>query len=264
MKLSVSNLKQGYGNNIVLDGLNFEVGMGEVVSILGPNGSGKSTLIKTICNIIKPRGGNISVDGVDVSNIKRNDFAKMVAYVPQSTMVFGHNSIYDTVLAGRRPYIQWSYSHSDIEMAADAMRRMHIDHLHDRYLSDVSGGQKQRAHIARALVQDSSYLVLDEPTSALDLKHQIETLTLLKELTSSGNKSAIVAVHDLNLALNYSDRVIVLKDSKIYADGSPKEVITKKMIQDVYNVNAAICSDESGTFIHPYGTIGIGNVDYMN
>ena len=264
MTLSVSNLKQGYGNNIVLNDLSFDIGMGEVVSILGPNGSGKSTLIKTICNIMKPKGGNISVDGVDVTRIRRNDFAKLVAYVPQSTTVFGYNSIYDTVIAGRRPYMQWSYSQSDIEMAADAMRRMHIDHLHDRYLSDVSGGQKQRAHIARALVQDSSYLVLDEPTSALDLKHQIETLTILRELTSSGDKSAIVAVHDLNLALNYSDRVIVLKDSGIYADGRPEDVITAKMIQDVYNVNAAICSDESGTFIHPYGTIGAGNVDYMN
>ena len=264
MKFSVKNLVQGYGNNIVLDNISFEVDSGEVVSILGPNGSGKSTLIKTICNILKPMSGSVLIDDVPINKIAKNDFAKKVAYVPQSTITFGYNSVYDTVIAGRRPYIQWSYSKKDVEMAADAMRRLHIDHLHDQYLSDVSGGQKQRAHIARALVQDSEFFILDEPTSALDLKHQIETMTIMRDLTREENKTAIIAVHDLNLALNYSDRVIVLKDSKVYADGAPTDVITSDMLESVYNVRADVESKGSGTFIHPYGTTGVGEVDYLN
>ena len=255
MKLEIADLTQGYGSKIVLKDISIEINTGELVTVLGPNGSGKSTMIKTICNIMKPKSGSISIDGNNSVNIPKKEFAKIVAYVPQSSMSFSNTTVYDTVLAGRRPYIEWSYSSEDLTKAADAMRTMHIDDLHDSPISDLSGGQKQRAHIARALAQDSDFFVLDEPTSALDLKHQIDTMKIMQHLTRECNKGALVALHDINLALNYSDRVIVLKDSKVYDQGRPKDVITNKMIQDVYGVSADIVEDEHGVFIHPFRPI---------
>ena len=254
MKLEVSNLIQGYGSKIVLNDISLNINSGELVTVLGPNGSGKSTLIKTMCNIMKPKSGRISIDGEDSTSMSRKEFAKVVAYVPQSSVTFSNTSVYDTVLAGRRPYIEWNYSHSDIKIAADAMRVMHIDDLHDSSISSLSGGQKQRVHIARALTQNSNFFVLDEPTSALDLKHQIDTMSIMHRLVKYG-KGALVALHDINLALNYSDRVIVLKDSKIYDQGRPKDVITEKMINEVYGVSANIIEDEYGIFIHPFRPI---------
>lgn len=254
MIVAVEDLVQGYGKGHVLDGVSFEARSGEMTVILGPNGSGKSTLIKTMCNILKPIDGKVTVDGADSRSIDKNEFAKMVAYVPQSTMTFGYNTVYDTVLAGRRPYIDWAYGNSDISKAADAMRRMHIDGLHDSQLSDLSGGQKQRVHIARALAQDSGFFVLDEPTSSLDLKHQLDTMGIMNDLCKNHGKGAIIALHDLNLALNYGDRVVVIAKAKVYDQGPAREVITEDMIMDVYGVKAKIVEDGEHRFIHPYSS----------
>ncbi len=254
MKITVENLEQGYGDKVVIYDISFEANSGEVVSVLGPNGSGKSTMIKTLCNIMKPRTGNVLVDGVGIKDIDKKEFAKMVAYVPQSTTSFGYNSVYDTVLAGRRPYIDWSYSKKDIAIAADAMRQMHVESLHDSNLSDLSGGQKQRVHIARALAQNSDFFVLDEPTSSLDLKHQLDTMGIMSNLCRNQGKGAIIALHDLNLAMNYCDRVVVLANSSIYAQGPADEVIDEEMIRDVYGVHADIVTTDHGRFIHPYSS----------
>lgn len=252
MKMEILNLSQGYGPNIILKDIDFSVKLGEVISVLGPNGSGKSTLIKTMCNIMKPKSGDILVDGESISKISKKDFAKKVAYVPQSSEIFGVTSVYDTVLAGRRPYIDWDYHADDIRIAADAMRTMGVDHLHDKNLSELSGGQRQRVHIARALAQNSRFFILDEPTSALDLHHQLETMKIMKSLCKGQNNGAVIALHDLNLALNYCDRVVILSNNTIYDQGPAKEVITEEMIHDVYGVHARIFEDEHGSFIHAY------------
>ncbi len=252
MRMDVVDLFQGYGSNIIIKDVSFSAELGEVVSILGPNGSGKSTLIKTMCNIMKPKSGDIRIDDVGIADISKKDFAKKVAYVPQSSEVFGVTSVYDTVLAGRRPYIDWDYRSEDIRIAADAMRTMGVDKLHSKSLSELSGGQRQRVHIARALAQNSGFFVLDEPTSALDLHHQLETMKIMKELCKNQNKGAIIALHDLNLALNYCDRVIILSNNTIYDQGPAKDVITEEMIHKVYGVRARIFDDEFGSFIHAY------------
>ncbi len=252
MKVEIRELSQGYGKDPVIQDITFAVSSGEIVSVLGPNGSGKSTLIKTMCNIMKPRTGEILIDDVSTREIPKKEFAKHVAYVPQSSTAFGYTSVYDTVLAGRRPYINWDYSREDIRIAADAMRTMGVQDLHAKNLSDLSGGQRQRVHIARALAQNSEFFVLDEPTSALDLHHQLETMKIMQNLCRNQNKGAIIALHDLNLALNYCDRVIVLANRTIYSQGPAKETITEEMIRDVYGVHSRIVEDEHGRFIHPY------------
>ena len=252
MRFDINDLSQGYSKEPVIEKITFSVSSGEVVCVLGPNGSGKSTLIKTLCNIMKPRTGDILIDDVSTKNIPKKEFAKHVAYVPQSSAAFGYTSVYDTVLAGRRPYINWDYSHEDIKIAADAMRTMGVDALHSKNLNDLSGGQRQRVHIARALTQNSEFFVLDEPTSALDLHHQLETMKIMQNLCKNHNTGAIIALHDLNLALNYCDRVIVLANGTIYSQGAAKETITEQMIRDVYGVHCRIVEDEHGRFIHPF------------
>ena len=252
MRFDINDLSQGYSKEPVIQDVTFSVSSGEIVCVLGPNGSGKSTLIKTLCNIMRPRTGEILIDGVSTKDIPKKEFAKHVAYVPQSSAAFGFTSVYDTVLAGRRPYINWDYSHEDIRIAADAMRTMGVAELHSKNLNDLSGGQRQRVHIARALTQNSEFFILDEPTSALDLHHQLETMKIMQNLCRNQGKGAIIALHDINLALNYCDRVIVLANHTIYSQGSAREVITEGMIRDVYGVHSRIVEDEYGRFIHPF------------
>ena len=255
MILSIENLTQGYFGKSVLEDISFEIRSGELVSVLGPNGSGKSTLVKTICNVMKPMSGSISVDGTNLDSISKKEFAKKIAYVPQNTMNFGYPTVFETVLIGRRPYIEWNYKDEDLEIVSEALNLMHIKDLHDKYVVSLSGGQRQRVHIARALAQNSDIFILDEPTSSLDLKHQIDTMGIMKKLTMEKEKGAVIALHDLNLAMNYSDRVIVLSNKGIYDIGKPKDVITEKMIEDVYGVRSSIVEDDIGTFVHPYWPI---------
>lgn len=254
MIIEVNDLTQGYYEKPVVHNISFSVSSGQLVSILGPNGSGKSTIIKTMCNIMDPKEGSIELNGADIHDIPRKEFAKHVAYVPQSSSVFGYTSVYDTVLAGRRPYIDWDYGSEDIRIAADAMRTMGVDDLHGKMLNDLSGGQKQRVHIARALAQNSEMFILDEPTSALDLHHQLETMKIMRTLCNIRGHGAVIALHDLNLAMNYSDKVVVLANGTVYDQGKPEDVITEEMIEKVYSVHSRIVDDEHGRYIHPYDT----------
>ena len=252
MSLVIEGLEQGYNGKTVIRGVDMDVREGEVVTILGPNGSGKSTMIKTISNIMHPMSGSVSIDGTDIRDIPKKEFAKIVSYVPQMTIYFGNATVYDTVLIGRRPYVNWSYSSKDFQMAADAMIRMKIDDLYDRQVSELSGGQIQRVTIARSLVQDPRYYIFDEPTSALDLRNQLDTLKIMRGIVNEKGASMVIALHDLNLAYRYSDRVLVLKDGSCYDFGETEDVITPKMIRDVYGVDSEIVEGSKGKFIHSY------------
>lgn len=251
MKIDVEGLVQGYGDNIVLDGITFSAESGEIVALLGPNGSGKSTLIKTICGIIDPREGSISIDGTSISDIDITDLAKLVSYVPQSTSSGVFTSVMDTVLLGRRPYVSWSYRKKDIDIAIESMKKMRVGKYSDRNVTDLSGGQRQRVFLARSLAQCPSFFIFDEPTSALDLKHQMNTMITMGEIVHELNAGMIIALHDINLALNYSDKVLMIKDHKAYAFGRPDEIITEDSIRDVYGVESHIIDTDEGRFILP-------------
>lgn len=252
MMFSVEGLKQGYGDKTILEDISFEAGSGEVVTVLGPNGSGKSTLIKSMCRVMKPRSGSISVDGQDVFSIPKEDFAKLVSYVPQNPEFIGYSSVYDAVLIGRRPYVTWNYSKMDIDKAAESMVQMKVDHLYDRQVAELSGGQRQRVTLARALTQDPKIYVFDEPTSALDLRNQLDTLKIMRTIVHERDSCMIIALHDLNLAIRYSDKVLVIKDGMVYGFGTPDEVITEQMILDVYGVEAEIVDSPRGKYVHAF------------
>jgi len=252
MRFEVKGVEQGYGKKTVIRDIDFYVDPGEVVTILGPNASGKSTLIKTMCNILAPRKGTITIDGNDIGKMDRKEFAKIVGYVPQTTTFFGHSTVYDTVLIGRKPYVEWSYSNEDIGIAAEAMIKMKVGLLYDRLVSELSGGQVQRVSLARSLAQNPRFYMFDEPTSALDLRNQLDTLKMMRSLVKETKASMVMAMHDLNLALNYSDKVLALKNGTVYKFGSTEDVITEKMIKDVYNVDCEIVDGPKGKFIYSF------------
>lgn len=251
MKLEVMNLSQGYGRNPALEDISFSAESGEIVALLGPNGSGKSTLIKTICGIMDPVAGDICIDGSSIRDIDTTDLAKLVSYVPQSMSSGVFTTVMDTVLLGRRPYVTWSYRDKDIDIAIEAMKRMRVDSYSDRDVSDLSGGQRQRVFLARSLAQCPSFFIFDEPTSALDLKHQMNTMITMSDIVHNMNAGMIIALHDINLALNYSDKVLMIRNHRTYAFGSPVDVITEESIRDVYGVDARIIEEEGGRFILP-------------
>ncbi|MFA6710894.1 MAG: ABC transporter ATP-binding protein [Candidatus Methanomethylophilaceae archaeon] len=251
MRIEVNDLSQGYDTTSIFDDISFETDSGEIVALLGPNGSGKSTLIKTICNIMPPRSGRVLINGTDVSDYDVTDLAKILSYVPQSSTSAVYTTVMDTVLLGRRPYISWSYREKDIDYAIDAMKKMKVEKYSDRNVSELSVGQRQRVLLARSLAQCPSFFILDEPTSALDLKHQMNTMITMRDIVHDNNAGMIVALHDINLALNYSDKVLMLKDKHIFASGRPRETITQDTIRSVYGVECKIVEMDEGRFILP-------------
>ena len=251
MRMSVRNLVQGYGSKTILDDISFDVDTGEVLALLGPNGSGKSTLIKTICNIMEPRSGQILIDETPIEDIDITDLAKIVSYVPQSTAAATYTTVMDTVLLGRKPYVTWSYRQKDIDYDLDAMKAMRIIGYSSRDVSDLSGGQRQRVFLARSLAQCPSFFIFDEPTSALDLKHQMNTMIKMREVVHDKGAGMVIALHDINLAMNYSDKVLMLKNGKIFAYGTPDETITEENIRAVYVVESRIMEAEGRRFILP-------------
>ena len=252
MRMDVDRIVQGYGGRPVVEDVSFSAESGELISIVGPNGCGKSTLIKTLCGTMKPISGTVSLDGRNITEYDRKELAKTVSYVPQNYVYAGFSSVYDTVIMGRRPYMEWSYSDEDIDVAAKAIVTMKLEPYVNRYVNELSGGQMQRVIIARSLAQDPEFYVFDEPTSAFDLRNQLDTMRIMRNLIKKKNACLVVALHDLNLALNYSDKVLVMKEGRRYAFGEGSEVITEKMIKDVYNVSAEIVSGARGSFVHSF------------
>ena len=258
VNLDIIGLKQGYGNRTVLQDISFSIGSNEMVAVLGPNGSGKSTLIKTVCRIKQPLDGSIMLDGEDLLSIDRRRFSKTVGYVPQKYAPSDYMQVFDAVLIGRAPYMEWSYSDEDFEMAAKATEMMGIDDLIEKNIHDLSGGQIQKVIIARAIAQDPKFYILDEPTSALDLMNQMETMSSMRRIMAARGAGVLVALHDINLAMRFTDRVIMLKDGAVYASGKPEDVITEKSLSDVYGISSEIVEGRDGLYVHVCG--GVRNV----
>jgi iron complex transport system ATP-binding protein len=235
MTLKIRDIEYSYKKGTcILKGLHMDVGMHEVLSILGPNGVGKSTLLKCINGLLKTKKGTVFVDGEDIHQLKRTEVAKRLGYVPQRADV-SQITVFDSVLLGRKPHITWDVSKRDLQITKDAISRFGLDALSLKYINEISGGELQKVQIARALVQEPKVLLLDEPTSSLDLCNQHRIMTTLVDVVKHSDLTAIMTMHDLNLAIRYSDKFIMLKDGKIFASGD-HSVITPKNIETVYGL----------------------------
>ena len=246
MKLDISDLSFGYDGKATLEDVFLEVEKGEVVSLVGPNGAGKSTLIKCINRVLKPQRGTVLVDGRAATLMKSKDFSKMMGYVPQSTTEVFPYTVFDIVLMGRRPHIGWRVSGRDVRVVAKTLKFMGIEEFASRYFDELSGGEKQKIAMARAIVQEPEILLLDEPTSNLDIKHQLEVMRTVRLLVQKGGISAIMAMHDLNLASRFSDKIVMLKDGRVFEMGCPESVLVPENIEKVYGVRADVIKDRSG------------------
>ena len=251
MKLEIKGVSFSYGSRPALGDVTMSVGEGEVVSIVGPNGSGKTTLIKCINRILKPQGGAVLVEGRDVRETKLRGLARLLAYVPQSAAHVFPSTVFDTVLLGRRPYVNWGISPRDKAIVSQTLSLMGLEALAMRHFSELSGGEQQKVLLARALAQEPQVLLLDEPTSNLDLRHQLEVLGIVRSVVREKRMSAIMAIHDLNLASRYADRVVMLNGGNIIDAGDPVSVFTPENIAHVYGVEAVVKSEGGRPYIVP-------------
>jgi iron complex transport system ATP-binding protein len=246
LKLTIDHLSFSYSSFPVLKGIDLAIDLGEVLSIVGPNGSGKSTLLKCINRILKTKGNTVFVDGKDINKLNLKELSKIMGYVPQSSMSVFPFTVFDIVMMGRTPYIHWSPSEQDYEIVAETLDFLGLSDLAMRHFNELSGGEQQKVIIARALAQQPKILLLDEPTSNLDIKHQLEILCILKDLAQSKHCSIIVAMHDLNMASRFSDKMLMLKKGCIFAVGTPEKVLTEENIEAVYGIKAKVTKSIMG------------------
>ncbi|MDW5563159.1 MAG: ABC transporter ATP-binding protein [Methanomassiliicoccus sp.] len=238
MMLDVDGVGFKYRSVPVLDNVTFSAGKAEVVSILGPNGVGKTTLLKCMNGILKAKDGTVLVDEEDLGRMSKLDVAKRIGYVAQRGDS-GRVTVFESVLLGRKPHIRWDISKKDVQLAGKMIDLLGLTPIAMSYVQEISGGEFQKVQIARALVQEPKVLLLDEPTSNLDLSNQCRIMSSVRDMVKMNGISAIMTMHDLNLAIRYSDRFILLRGGRIYAAGGV-EVLTPEAIEDVYGISVFV------------------------
>ncbi len=231
----------------VLKDLNLKEDAGHCLAFLGNNGAGKSTFLKCLNRILEPQGGLITVDGMEIRNTPRGQIARKLAYVEQHTDVT-RLTVYDTVLLGRKPHMRFGPGAEDYAVVDAAIARMRLDGLKLRYIDEISGGELQKVVLARALAQQPKVLLLDEPTASLDLKNQHEVMDIVSRIARDDNITVVLVIHDLNLALKYCDRFLLLHGGAAYCYGD-SSVITPEAIRTVYGVEAEITELGGSRFV---------------
>lgn len=240
--IEARNIKYRYSKDLVLNEFNLKVEQNEIVGIIGPNGSGKTTVIKLLSRVIYPESGTIMLFGRNIASMKQKEIAKIVAVVPQGTSIAFPFTVREVVLMGRSPHfgLLQIERESDLKIVDHSLALTDSLGIADRYIDELSGGERQRVIIARALSQEPKIMLLDEPTSYLDINHQVEIYDLIKRLNSEKNLSVIIVSHDLNMASEYCDRLVLMKNGRVYKEGTPREVITESNIRDVYGIDAMV------------------------
>ena len=241
-RIKTKNLTLGYDSNPILVDLNVAIPTGKITVLVGANGCGKSTLLRGLARLIKPRKGKVYLDGDIIDRLSTKKIAKCLAMLPQTPVAPESLTVKDLVVQGRYPHQTWlqQWSAKDDRIVEEALAITEMRELSDRSLDSLSGGQRQRAWIAMTLAQDTDILLLDEPTTFLDLSHQVDLLDLLHDLNENKGKTIAMVLHDLNLACRYADYLIALRQGRIYAQGSPEEIMTEIMVRDVFNLDCKI------------------------
>jgi iron complex transport system ATP-binding protein len=240
IKLAVKKLRFSYGSKPILRDFCLEVGNGQIVSIVGPNGSGKSTLIKCIDRLVSPAAGEILIDRRNVMKMGRMEIAGAISYVPQNSLRVFPNTVFDVVLMGRRPHLSWKCGERDEEIVWGMLQLLGIEDIALDAFNELSGGQQQKVLIARALAQDTGFILLDEPTSNLDVWHQLDVMEIIKTLVKKRGLTAVLAIHDLNIAARYSDVIVMVQHGNIIAAGKPHAVLTDENLASIYGIRAKV------------------------
>ena len=246
--INIEKLNYSYGKKEVLKELSLDIDENKLTGIIGPNGCGKSTLAKNIIKYINGKFESFKIMDTDIRELSHKKIAQLISYIPQKSTIISNISVFDYVLLGRFPLLKnsWdNYSEKDYEIVENNINLLNIKELRDRNVETLSGGELQKALLARALAQEAKILLLDEPTSALDLNNAVEFMKILKNISIKKEISVIIIIHDLNLASLFCDSLIILKDGKFIEKGSPKEVINEKNIKSIYNLDCKVCYNEN-------------------
>jgi iron complex transport system ATP-binding protein len=265
-RLVADDLSLGYGDRTIIEHLDLAIHTGVITTVIGPNGCGKSTLLRSLGRLLKPKAGSVMLDGRAISSMKTKEVARTLGMLPQAPTAPEGLTVADLVSRGRHPHQSWirQWSSDDEAEVANALELTGVGDLADRPVDELSGGQRQRAWISMALAQGTDILLLDEPTTYLDLAHSIEVLDLVDRLHEELGRTIVMVLHDLNLALRYSDQLIVMKQGTIVTSGRPQDVISEELLLDVFGLEAAVIDDPMsdrplivpiGTR-HVYGSVG--------
>lgn len=243
--LKINNLSGGYHKETIIKDISLEIDKGDFMGIIGPNGSGKTTLLRLMSRVLIPQKGNIALEGKNIAHMELKEFAQLIAFVPQDTLITFPFTVWEIVLMGRIPHLKRLQleTKEDYLIAEKALIMTDALYLKDKKIDELSSGERQRVVIAKALAQEPLLLFLDEPTSHLDIGHQIQILDLLKRLNRQNNLTIVMVLHDLNLASEYCNRIVLLNEGRIFKEGSPSDVLTYQNIEAVYKTVVVVNSN---------------------
>ncbi|MCB5204373.1 ABC transporter ATP-binding protein [Neorhizobium sp. T786] len=243
--LTVEKLAAGYGDTLILDGLDLDVPPGKITAIVGANACGKSTLLRTMSRLLSPRSGQVLLDGKSIHRIPPRQLAKILGLLPQSPIAPEGITVADLVSRGRHPHhgMLSLWTRRDDEAVAAALEATKTFDLAEKPVDELSGGQRQRVWIAMALAQQTDLLLLDEPTTFLDINHQVEVLDLLTDLNQARGTTIVMVLHDLNLAARYADHLVTMAEGRLHASGKPGDVLTVENVRDVFGLESRIIAD---------------------
>ncbi len=246
--LNVENLSFHYRNGPeILRQVSFSLEDGQFLAILGNNGAGKSTMLKCFNQILRVEGGHVWMDGEDLLTMTHREVAQRVAFVSQN-IPSTQMTVHDVVMLGRRPYMRWGFTEEDHRIVHEAMDRLHLSDMRGRFLNELSGGERQKVMLARALAQQPKVLLLDEPTSSLDIQNQYQVLDIVRDICRTSTITAVMVIHDLNLALRFCDRFLLLKDGQVYRSGD-SSILDRQALREVYGVNAHVATVEGKSIV---------------
>lgn len=242
--MEVKNISYHYhGGGEVLKDVNFTLEQGQFLAILGNNGVGKSTLLKCLNKILKADSGELLLDGESILQMSNHQVSRRIAFVSQ-TVPNTQMTVHDVVMLGRRPYMKWGFTEKDHQIVHSAMERLNLESLRGRFLNQLSGGERQKVMLARALAQQPKLLLLDEPTSSLDIHNQYQVLEIVRELCHHDGLTAVVVIHDLNLALRFCDQFLLLRQGQVYANGDYR-ILTPEALKAVYQIDGRVVEVEN-------------------
>lgn len=238
--IEVKNINKSYSQKSVLENVSLRLKKGEMISFIGANGAGKSTLLSIISRLISKDKGEVYIDDKAVDKWDKNQLSKTISILRQSNYMNIKLTVKELVSFGRFPYSQGNLTSEDLEHIHKAMDYINISHLKDRYIDELSGGERQMAYIAMVIAQDTEYIFLDEPLNNLDMKHSVEIMKILRRLVDELNKTIIIVIHDINFASCYSDYIVALKHGKVVKEGKTKEIIKPEVLKEIYDLDINI------------------------
>lgn len=263
--LTAEAVRIGYGDRLVIDGLDLTIPDGHITAVVGPNACGKSTLLRGLARLLPLAGGRVTIGGRDIGRMSSRDVARIVGVLPQTSTAPDGIRVADLVARGRYPHQGWFGRHrsDDDRVVAEAMAATGVTDLADRRVEELSGGQGQRVWIAMVLAQQTDIVLLDEPTTFLDVTHQIELLDLLTERNREHGTTVVMVLHELNLAARYADHLVVMHGGRIVAEGAPGDVLTERTVHEAFALESRVVADPvaGSPLIVPIGRYHPGIVD---